>query len=291
MSFMIRFRRVGLFIVAIGLACVGTTQAQQEVPLWEKAPADGKPAHAEAVQDKHETGRLDRWISYVSEPTLTVYPASATKAAGPAVLVIPGGGYWYVCIDKEGIEPARWLNSIGLTAVVLKYRTLDPAVERTPQTIEPLFTDPVRAMRVVRHHAAEWHIDPQRIGVMGFSAGAAMAMRLTTAVPATADADAIDQMNYRPDFVAIVYGGLPPNMGVALKPLPPFFVVHAADDPKVPVSITARVSKYVQEGAGAVELHVFRRGGHGFGVLPPAGPVHAWTDLFAAWARDLGMAP
>jgi acetyl esterase/lipase len=290
MNPVIRLQPFGLFVAAVVLALGGPAHAQQEVPLWEKTAPGAEPTHVEAVQDKHETGRLDRWISFVSEPTLTVYAAPQTKAPSPAVLVIPGGGFWYVCIDKEGVEPAHWLNSIGITAIVLKYRTLDPAVERNPQTIEPLFTDVIRAMRVVRHHAAEWRIDPQRIGAMGFSAGAAMALRLTMTAPA-ANEDVIDQLSYRPDFVAIVYGASPPNMGAAIKPLSPFFVVHAADDPKAPVAAAARISKYVQEGGGTVELHIFRRGGHGFGVLPPSGPVHAWTDLFAAWARDLGMAP
>ena len=105
--------------------------AQQEIPLGGNDEAGVRPSHSETTEDKHKTGRLDRWISYVSQPTLTLYPANKQKADGPAVLVIPGGGFRYVCIDKEGIEPARWLNSLGITAAVLKYRTLDPSGKRT----------------------------------------------------------------------------------------------------------------------------------------------------------------
>jgi acetyl esterase/lipase len=268
-----------------------TALAQQEIPLWGNDDAGVRPSHSETTEDKHKNGRLDRWISYVSQPTLTIYPANKQKADGPAVLVIPGGGFRYVCIDKEGIEPARWLNSLGITAVVLKYRTLDPSAKRTADAIEALYADPIRAMRMLRYRAAEWHINPQQIGVMGFSAGGAMAIRLTmtaNAAPGTT-ADPIEKTSYRPDFVTLVYAAVPPRLGRPANGLPPFFVVSAADDPTVPVAVVPDIFQYVQDGGGSIELHVFRRGGHGFGVMPPAGPVRAWTDLDAAWMRDLGL--
>jgi acetyl esterase/lipase len=268
-----------------------TAIAQQEIPLWGNDEAGVRPSHPETTEDKHKTGRLDRWISYVSQPTLTLYPANKQTAAGPAVLVIPGGGFRYVCIDKEGVEAARWLNSLGITAAVLKYRTLDPSGERRASTIEPLFADPIRAMRMLRYRATEWHINPRQIGVMGFSAGGAMAIRLTMYADAGPEttADPIEKTSYRPDFVTLVYAALPPRMARPLNGLPPFFVVSAADDPTVPVAVVPDIFQYVQDGGGSIELHVFRRGNHGFGVMPPAGPVRAWTDLDAAWMRDLGL--
>jgi acetyl esterase/lipase len=265
--------------------------AQQEIPLWGNDKAGVQPSDSEITEYKHKTGRLDRWISHVSQPTLTIYPANKQKADGPAVLVIPGGGFRYVCIDKEGIEAARWLNSLGITAAVLKYRTLDPSERRTADAIEPLFADPIRAMRMLRYRATEWHINPRQIGAMGFSAGGAMAIRLTMDTDAGPGirADPIEKMSYRPDFVTLVYAALPPSLGRPANGLPPFFVVSAADDPTVPVAVVPDIFQYVQDGGGSIELHVFRRGGHGFGVMPPAGPVRAWTDLDAAWMRDLGL--
>jgi len=272
--------------------------AQTEIPLWK----DGafSPAHAqpEASEDRHETGRIDRYISYVSTPTLTLYPAPASTngAAAPAVLVIPGGGFRHVCIDKEGIEVAQWLNSIGVSAAVLKYRTLDPNGERSGKTIEALLAlnDAERAMRVLRANATDWKIDPARIGVMGFSAGGVMSTRLLFDADAgnSSASDPVEKVSSRPDFIGLVYSGLPGGKTPkADKTMPPVFIAHAHDDPKAPALVATKIYQYFAEGGASVELHIFSKGDHGFGVNPKAGGVRSWTALYADWLRDQQIIP
>lgn len=276
--------------LGVAAALVGLSAFAEDVlPLWPDGVPGLKHAQAEVAEDRHETGRLDRFLSYISEPTLTVYPA---PGATTAVLVVPGGGFRYVCIDKEGIEVAHWLNSLGLTAAVVKYRTIAPDAERNAKAVETLLVDPTRAMRLLRANAARWNIDPARIGVMGFSAGGVMTLRMVLDADAgNPDAtDPVERAGSRPDFVAFIYGGLPP--GKFTKPaggLPPFFIAHATDDPKAPVAAALTVFKTVVEAGGSAELHAFRRGDHGFGVLPPVGTAKAWTALYADWMRDLGL--
>ncbi len=267
--------------------------AQTVTPLWPEAPAQPLHAQPEASEDKRETGRLDRWISYVSTPALTLYPAppSADGRPTPAVLVIPGGGFRYVCIDKEGIEAAQWLNSLGITAAVLKYRTLNPKGERSGKTIEALLAlgDTERAMRVLRANAADWKIDPQRIGIMGFSAGGVMSLKLLIDSDSgnSSDSDPVEKVSSRPDFIALVYTGLPggkwPKVDAST---PPVFLAHAADDPKAPAIVAAKIFQHLSEGGASAELHIFSKGDHGFGVLPKSGSVRSWTASFADWLRD-----
>jgi len=278
---------------ACALLSAATAFAQQEIPLWKDGAPGLKHEQPEAAEDRHETGRLDRYVSFVSVPTLTIYPAAGDAAANPAVLVVPGGGFRYVCIDKEGVEVAHWLNTLGLTAAVLKYRTIAPTAERNVKTIEALLQlgDTPRAMRVLRQHAAEFKIDPRRIGVMGFSAGGSMAVRLAATADAgdSAASDPIDTASSRPDFVALIYTGLPPGKMKAGKSTPPFFIAHAADDPKAPVGVATKIFQHIIDGGGSAELHIFSKGNHGFGVMPASGAVRDWTTNFADWLRDQGV--
>ena len=195
-----------------------------------------------------------------------------------------------MCLDKEGVEPANWLNAQGIAVAVVKYRTIDPKLERNATTIAPVFADPGRAVRVLRAHAQEWNIDPNRITLLGFSAGAIMAVRLTM----DADdgdaraADPIDRLSSRPNAVALVYGSV---VGKVKMPssIPPFFIVHAVDDPKAPVATIDGLTKYLREAKASYEVHLFHRGDHGFGILPTAGTVRSWPTLFTAWLQDQGL--
>jgi acetyl esterase/lipase len=282
----------------IGLLPIACAFAQTEVPLWKDGASGLKHDQPEASEDKRETGRLDRWISFVSNPTLTLYPAPATSnsAPAPAVLVIPGGGFRYVCIDKEGFEVAQWLNSIGVSAAVLKYRTLDPSVERSGKTIEPLLAlgDTERALRLLRANAATWKIDPNRIGVMGFSAGGVMSIRLLIDADAgdSSASDPVEKVSSRPDFIALIYTGLPPGKWPkADKSTPPLFIAHASDDPKAPAIVATKIYQHLSEGGASAELHIFSKGDHGFGVMPKSGGVRSWTALYADWLRDQQILP
>lgn len=292
-----RFRRTQFVATLLaGLLALpfarAAADAPAEIPLWETGGPDWPHTKPESSEDKRETGRLDRWIGYVSKPTLTIYPAEGANVSNSIVLVIPGGGFRYVCIDKEGIETARWLNRQGITAAVLKYRTLDPDVERSAKTIEPLFADTERAVRVLRHHAAKLKFDPERIATIGFSAGAVMLLRLA----ADADdgdksaADPVERVGSRPNALALIYAGLPPKMPKTVEKLPPVFLVHAVDDPKAKISAALTIVKFILESGGSIEFHGFHRGDHGFGMEPKSGTVRAWPSLYGEWLKDLEFA-
>lgn len=274
------------------LLSAGAASAQQEIPLWQDGAPGFRHAKPEVVEDKRETGRLDRHISFVSTPTLTLYPAPGATEAGPLVLVLPGGGLRYVVIDKEGIEAARWLNAQGISAAVLKYRVVDPGLERNWDNLSPLLdlNDAGRAVRLLRHNAAEWKIDPNKIGLLGFSAGGTMALRLTidaTAGKASAP-DPVERHSSRPDFIGLVYATLPENKLPKVDKRAPYFIAHAANDSKAPVSVASKLYSHIRSEGGSAELHIFKDGEHGFGMQPAAGgAVRAWPTLFAEWMKDV----
>lgn len=269
--------------------------AQQEVDLWPEGLASLHPGRAEVVEDRRETGRLDRYIGLVSQPTLRYFPVAGAGKPGPVVLVLPGGGLRYVAIDKEGLEVAHWLNSIGIAAAVLKYRVVDPAAERNWDTLSPLLAlgDAGRAVRLLRHHAAAWQIDPARIGVMGFSAGGTMAIRLTIDANdgKAGAADPVEALSSRPNFIALIYATLPDQKLPRVDTQVPYFIAHAADDKKAAPGVALKLFQHVAGAGGSAELHIFHRGEHGFGVLPPAGSVRGWTGQYANWLRDVTGMP
>ncbi|MGV7207582.1 alpha/beta hydrolase [Oxalobacteraceae bacterium A2-2] len=289
-----RICRSVLLPLALCAGLAHAQQAPQEVPLWPDGAPGFRHEHAETSEDKHETGRLDRYLGYVSNPTLTWYPAPGLDAAAPVVLVLPGGGFRYVAIDKEGHEVARWLNSVGISAAVLKYRVVAPDAERSWDVMSPLLAlnDAGRAMRVLRSHAADWKIDPARIGVLGFSAGGTMAIRLTIdASDGKAGArDPVERLGSKPDFIGLIYASPPDNKMPKVDQRTPWFIAHAANDSKLPVKIATKVFNHIIDQGGSAELHVYRQGEHGFGVAPPSGTVRSWTGQFMAWLKDIGMA-
>ena len=188
-----------------------TLQAIKPIAIWPK----GAPGETAALEEKDTTnaeepagrGRRVMRITGVSNPTITVYPAPKEKNTGAAVLVFPGGGYNILAYDLEGTEVCEWLNSIGVTGVLLKYRV--PAKRGTPRENAPL-QDAQRAIRLVRAHAAEWGVNPERVGALGFSAGAHLAAALSNNFEKrTYDPqDEADQLGGRPDFAVLIYPGL-----------------------------------------------------------------------------------
>ncbi|PTY06525.1 xylanase [Opitutaceae bacterium EW11] len=278
------FRAAGLLLAFFLLR--PSAFAEQTLRLWGDQPPSGyRTEKAEVAEDnRRDPAVANRSYSLVSEPTLTFFPAPERNTAGPCVLVLPGGGYRTVVFDKEGTEVARWLNGLGMSAAVLKYRTRDPEKKDLPGVLAATLDDARQAMRVLRGRAAEWKIDPKQVGAIGFSAGGDLALRLTLE-----PAPAAESAAYRPDFVALVYaGGRLPDRSNLAGPLPPFFIVHAADDSKVPVMSSVVLFGALQEAGVRAELHVYSKGEHGF-ALRSNGEVRSWPDLFRAWAGEQGF--
>jgi acetyl esterase/lipase len=289
---------IGFYLILAGSAAVFCAEP---LVIWPNgAPGETAaigPEHDNATpKDKLVGGKTVIKLTNVSNPTITVYRAPKEKNTGAAVLVFPGGGYSILAMDLEGTEVCEWLNSIGVTGVLLKYRV--PARQGSERAGAPL-QDAQRAIGLARYHAKEWGVDPQRVGVLGFSAGAHLAAALSNNYEKRSyDAvDEADQLSCRPDFAAIIYPGLltVKNAGVALGDdmkvtanAPPSFLVQAEDDP---VHVENSILYYIalKDAKVPSEMHLFAKGGHGYGLRRTEAPVTAWPVLAEKWMRSLGM--
>jgi acetyl esterase/lipase len=272
-----------------------------QVPIW---PSENVPDD-ETMKTRPNLVAGKPWIEvgHVSRPTLTVY-SPATKGTGAAVVVFPGGGYQVLAIDLEGTEVCDWLTSSGITCVLLKYRVpgdgVSPKSGAYPDAAAAL-QDAQRTLRLVRHHANDWHIDPHRIGVLGFSAGGHLAAAVSTnfdtrVYPAL---DAADQESCRPDFAVVLYPGhmrKHPSGAIGLNrylPVtsrtPPTFLLHAEDDPVDDVKNSLIYFAALKSVGAKAELHVYAEGGHAFGLRPTKLPITAWPALVETWLGTIGM--
>jgi acetyl esterase/lipase len=237
-------------------------------------------------EEKLRMQESDQIISGIHRPSLTIYlPAKAT-ATGAAVIVAPGGGYRELWITHEGYRVADWLSQHGVAAFVLKYRL--PREEGSTYTVEgTALSDMQRAIRTVRARAADWGVDPERVGVMGFSAGAHLSgLAATHYDPTQQAADAIDRQSARPAFQALIY---PPKLDVTYsKDNPQAFLACGGDD-----RIAADVPNMYQamKAAGVpVEMHIYAGIGHGFGIRANNSPrVAGWIERFGDWMSDRGL--
>ena len=236
-------------------------------------------------------------LGNVSTPTLTLYTPSG-KNTGAAVVVFPGGSYRILAIDLEGTEVCDWLNSVGIACVLLKYRVPDSGPY--PKSAAAL-QDAQRALGIVRSHAAEWHIDPKRIGVLGFSAGAHLAAALSThfAQRLYDAVDATDEVSCRPDFAVIVYPGylaiaeqnFAANADIhPTEQTPPSFIVQAEDDP-VHVENSTVYFLALKNAKVPAEMHLYAQGGHGYGLRRTELPVTAWPQLVETWMHTIQVLP
>ena len=237
-------------------------------------------------------------LTNVSKPTLTVCRVDGPQNTGAAVLVFPGGGYSNLAWDHEGEQVARWLNSIGVTAAVLKYRV--PRREGTPKDTPPVqaLMDAQRAISLVRTKAADWGVDPKRIGVLGFSAGGHLAAWSATNFDKRAynKVDHSDEASCGPDFAVMIYPGYLVKRGTAeLSPeirvtaqTPPCFFAHANDD-RVNAENSVAMYLVLKRAGVTAELHVYATGGHGFGMRPIGKPAATWPKRCEEWMRDTGV--
>jgi len=234
-------------------------------------------------------------LGNVSVPTITVFRPQKSKDTGAAVIVAPGGGYYILAWDLEGTEICSWLNSIGVTGVLLKYRV--PSHRESGRSAAPL-QDARRAVRLVRRNAAGWGIDPRRIGMLGFSAGAHLsALTGSTVREAPYErVDDADALSGRPDFTILIYPYLPtePKGSVNLSPelpvtkdTPPAFIVMTQDDP-IGVEGALAYASALKAAGVSCELHVYPTGGHGYGMRPSTHAVTTWPARAADWLRKWG---
>lgn len=263
--------------------------------VWPgKAPGETGDVGAETVLEPRGEKPVRR-LTNVTRPTITVYKPAKEKDTGAAVLICPGGGYHILAMDLEGEEVAEWLNSIGVTGVLLKYRV--PRRENRPKHEAPL-QDAQRAMSLVRSRAAEWDIDPARIGILGFSAGGHLSAVAATNFDQRSyePIDEIDRVSCRPDFAVLVYPAylteedsakLAAEIRVSGES-PPTFFAHAWDDRISPENSVAMFMALKRAGVRS-ELHVYSRGGHGFGLRPSDHPCSTWPSHCEAWMRIEGL--
>ncbi len=288
------------------LACAAVTMFAQTpawqpepghltIPLWPNGAPGAQPnsppeVDTATVKDKPIAGRPIIRLGNVSSPTVTLYKPKAPT--GAAVVVFPGGGYHILAIDLEGTEVCTWLNSINVTCILLKYRV--PDTGPYPKSSAAL-QDAQRAVGMVRQHAAEWHIDPNRIGVLGFSAGGHLIAALDTHFDHRLyDAvDAADQVSCRPDFAVVLYPGylaladqnFAPNPEIKVTDKnPPTFILQAEDDP-VHIENSTVYFIALKNAKVPAELHIYAEGGHGYGLRRTALPVTDWPRLVETWFR------
>jgi acetyl esterase/lipase len=303
-----------ILTLAAGQSAIASAQAPWEptaghtqMPIWPGAAPDAEPTNgpevAGTVLDKADKPNLvggKPWIyvDKVSQPTMTVYSPTGSNN-GVAMVVFPGGGYNVLAIDLEGTEICDWVTSKGITCVLLKYRV--PCKKTGPYLdCRMALEDAQRTVGLVRSRAAEFHIDPHRIGVIGFSAGGHMVAAISTHFEKRLykSVDAADNESCRPDFAIALYPGhlAVPRTGFALNPdirvtsrTPPTFLVQAENDPVDPVENSIVYHAALRKAGVPTEMHLYVKGGHAFGLRRTNFPITAWPLLVEKWLGEIGV--
>lgn len=280
------------------------------IEVWNgKVPGSIKDPNYKQVVDSLYYIKLRN----ISKPTIEVYPASADKNSGTAVVVCPGGGYYGVSFLSEGVEVAKWLNDLGITAVVLHYRLPNDAIMKN-KSIAPL-QDGQEAIRIVRRNAKEWGIDPHKIGIMGFSAGGHLASTISTHFNEKVY-EPKDSISARPDFSLLIYPVISMDSAIThtgsrenllgKHPLPemvkhfsnelqvngetpPAFLVHSIDDGAVPVQNSIGYATAMQKYHVPCELHIYQSGGHGYGLGRSKNTESSWPEACRKWLEVRGL--
>ncbi len=305
--------RLSFLFCISGLLLTSHMNAQQkELKLWPK----GVPASIKNKDYKESPtdgrGRENRYIN-VSDPTIKIYLPDEDKATGAAILICPGGGYSCLAYDHEGFILAEWLNKHGIAGILLKYRLPSDKIMKQ-KDIGPL-QDAQQAMRMIRNNAKEWNIDPTKIGVIGFSAGGHLASTISTQFDRNVYKTK-DTTSARPDFSVLVYPVISMKEGVThmgsrnnligkspseeminqysneqqITPNTPItFMIHSADDHAVPIQNSLGYFKALQENKVSSEIHIFEKGGHGYGMRKVDGTQGQWPILMLEWLKMHGI--
>ncbi|HMP50103.1 MAG TPA: alpha/beta hydrolase [Candidatus Melainabacteria bacterium] len=294
-----------LSVFALSIFSIGVAQAEswqpsegrKQIKLWPKSapnpiPPKG-PETLSTVTDKLVAGKPWVYVTNVAEP---VYSPKG-KNTGAAVLVFPGGGYQILAMDLEGTEVCDWLNSKGITAILLKYRVPNKgSYPKSPVALQ----DAQRAMGLIRARAAEWNIDPDKVGVLGFSAGGHLVAAISTHFDKRiySPVDAADRQSCRPNFAVALYPGhlwidrkrfvLNAAVPVTSK-TPPTFLLQAEDDKVDPPEHSLVYYRALKRAGVPVEMHLYAKGGHAFGLRPSKNPITKWPSLVETWMESIGM--
>jgi acetyl esterase/lipase len=240
-----------------------------------------------------------RMVTNVSKPTLTIYRPAKEKDTSTAVLICPGGGYWNLYWQLEGEEVAAWLNSLGITGIILKYRVPRRPDEPKGEPARRPLQDAQRAVSLVRSRAREWGIDPERIGMVGFSAGGHLAIATATSFSKRTykPIDDIDKISCRPDFAILVYPGylkakdrdeLSEGLRIPAR-TPPVFLAHGGADIISSPEHSVVLYRALKRAGIPAELHIYASAAHDFGVRPSDQPCSTWTKSCADWLREQGF--
>jgi acetyl esterase/lipase len=293
--------------LAAGQTAWQPSPGRVQVPIWPTVVPDAQPIKGPEVSGtvvdatgspKLVGGRHWIYVDRVSQPTMTVYPPMGSNT-GAAVVVFPGGGYNVLAIDLEGTEVCDWLTSKGITCVLLKYRV--PCVKSGPyQDCRTALEDAQRTVGLVRFQAARWQVDPHKIGVLGFSAGGHMVAAMSTHFDKRLypTVDSADTESCRPDFAIALYPGhlAVPEKDFALNPdirvtsrTPPTFLLQAEDDPVDPVENSLVYHAALRKAGIPVEMHLYAKGGHAFGLRRTRFPITEWPQLVESWLGTIGI--
>ncbi len=295
-----------LILIAFAFGCQSVqampwepSAGHSQIPIWPGAAPDAIKMDGPEKTSKGEgliAGKTVLSATNISQPTITVY-SPAGKNTGAAVIVFPGGGYKILAMDLEGTEVCNWLASRGITGVLLKYRVPNKgSYPKSPVALQ----DAQRAMGIVRSRAAEWQLDPHKIGVLGFSAGGHLAAAISTHFERRlyAPVDEADKVSCRPDFAVPIYPGhlwidrekfeLNPAVPVTSQ-TPPTFLLQAENDPVDPPEHALVYYRALKKSGVPVELHLYAAGGHAFGLRRTELPISAWPTLVETWLKTIGI--
>ncbi|WP_339916830.1 alpha/beta hydrolase [Yeosuana marina] len=300
----------GVLTIFLSFTMLNCLAQYEIISLWDGVVPNSQKSDEEEIITNTDSKR----ISLVQNPTLEVYLPTKRNATGQAVIVCPGGGYHYLTYDFEGTDIAKWFNSKGIAAFVLKYRL--PNSKSIKISYEAPLQDAQRAIRIVRSQAEKWNVNPNKIGIIGFSAGGHLASTLGTQfnTPNHFKETAIDTISARPDFMVLIYPvvtmkldythkgsrtnllGENPSEDLVkqfsnelevTKNTPPTFIVHAEDDHSVPVENSLQLYKALKDNGVITEMHLYPYGGHGFGLALGRGRLEHWTDRLYEWLQSL----
>lgn len=259
-----------------------------EIPLWPNGAPGSEGKTASEIVEKSANGERKVWS--IHQPSLTPYLPAKDKATGAAVIIAPGGAHRFLCVDHEGYNVAQWLSDRGIAAFVLKNRLAKETNSTYRIEIEAL-ADTQRAVRLVRSRANEWNINPQSVGVMGFSAGGELAALVSARFDAgKADStDAVERVSCKPDFQALIYPGRSRDIQPTKEQPPVFLACGYGDRQDISEGLAELYLRYKRAGVPA-ELHIYSAAGHGFGLRDSSkGAVAGWPARFSEWLGDRGF--